>query len=203
MKRITKLGLVVILTIMSVFAMITVNRTNIQEESVFVEDGEDDYGKPDGTGYMFEDYGKGINIPFEEEKVKEEENAKPNIDNKSSQLEQEKFKRVLERNMARIEESQTSSGISNKSNIITHNSVNIRDKSKSIINKVKNNISFEEKLYLLKVVSSLSLSELKDIKNAIMNGTTNAESIKLWTMLRNKLPNDEYKKLENIIAKYE
>lgn len=209
MKRMMKLGLVVILTVISVFTMVTVRGSDIQEESVFIEDREEDNGKPEGTGYMFDDYDKGINIPFDREKDEEiepEKDVESKKDNESSQLEQEKYRRVLERNMAILKgemESSNNLSSSSKQNTINYNSTNIRSKSKSIISKVQNNISFEDKISLLKIVKSLSLSELNDIKNAIINGTTNAESIKLWTMLRNKLPNDEYKKLENIIVKYE
>ena len=210
MKKIVELGLVIVLTIISVFTMVTVRGSYIQDESVFIEDVGEDNGKPEGTGYMFDDYDKGINIPFEKEK-----NEEPKKDNESSQLEQEKYRRALERNMAKLEpemkfpnilsnsSSSSSSSSSSKPNTITYTSTNIRSKSKGIISKVQNNISFEDKISLLKIVKSLSLSELNDIKNAILNGTTNAESIKVWTMLRNKLPNDEYKKLENIIVKYE
>jgi hypothetical protein len=202
-----ELGLVITITIISVFAMVTVKGYGIQEESVFIEDVEEDNGKPEGTGYMFDDFDKAINIPFEKEK-----DAEPKKDNESSQLEQEKYRRALERNMTKLKSEMESSNnssdsssfsSSSKQNTITYNSTNIRSKSKGIISKVRNNISFEDKISLLMIVKSLSLSELNDIKNAILNGTTNAESIKLWTMLRNKLPNDEYKKLENIIVKYE
>ncbi|MDF2674137.1 MAG: hypothetical protein K0R09_2405 [Clostridiales bacterium] len=199
MKRLFAIGLVVMLTIISVFAMTTVRGSDIQEEPVFIEDEEEDYGKPEGTGYMFDDYDKGINIPFE----KEEEKVESKKDNSSSQIEQEKFRRVAERNMALLEDIKKSSSLPKKSYRVAYNSKNNRSKSKDIISKVQNNISFEDKLSLIKIVKSLSLGELNDIKNAIINGTTNAESIKLWTMLRNKLPDDEYKRLENIIAKYE
>lgn len=204
MKRKMKIELVVILTIISVFAMATIRGSDGQEESVFIEEVEEDYGKPEGTGYMFDDYNKGINIPFEKEK-----DVEPKKDNESSQLEQEKYRKALERNMDKLEpDMRSSNNLSNSSrpskpNTITYNSTNIRSKSKGIISKVQNNISFEDKISLLKIVKSLSLSDLIDIKNAMINGTTNAESIELWTMLRNKLPNDEYKKLENIIVKYE
>jgi hypothetical protein len=198
-KRLFAIGLVVMLTIISVFAMTTVRGSDIQEEPVFIEDEEEDYGKPEGTGYMFDDYDKGINIPFE----KEEEKVESKKDNSSSQIEQEKFRRVAERNMALLEDIKKSSSLPKKSYRVAYNSKNNRSKSKDIISKVQNNISFEDKLSLIKIVKSLSLGELNDIKNAIINGTTNAESIKLWTMLRNKLPDDEYKRLENIIAKYE
>ena len=199
MKRVFEIGLVVMLTIISVFAMITVKGSDIVYEPVFIEDEEDEYGKPEGTGYMFEDHDKGINIPFE----KEEEEVEPKKDSNSSQIEQEKYRRVTKKNMALLEDVQKYSSLPKKSYRITYNSKNSISKSKDIISKVQNNISFEDKLSLLKIVKGLSLGELNDIKNAIINGTTNAESIKLWTMLRNKLPEDEYKRLENIIVKYE
>lgn len=199
MKKTIELGLVIIITIISVYTMVTLKRSKIQEEPVFLEDMEEDYGKPEGTGYLFDDFDKAINIPFEEKK----EITKPNKENESSQLENGNFKRVMERKMAKLEEQDTTSPRYISQKPITYNSKDIRGESKVIIGKVKNNISFEDKLSLLKIVSKLSLRDLNDIKNAIINGTTNTESIKLWTMLRSKLPNDEYNKLENIIAKYE
>lgn len=199
MRRIVESGLVITLTIISVFAMVTVKGVYIQDEPVFLEEDKDDYGKPEGTGYLFEDFDKEINIPFEGQ----EEIEKDNKENESSQLEKENFKRMLKRNMAKLDEEEKSSGVFNKSNTLTYNTNNIRSESKVIITKVQNNISFEDKLSLLKIVKNLNLKDLNDIRNAIFNGTTNAESIKLWTMLRNKLPYEEYKKLENIIAKYE
>lgn len=199
MKRLIESGLVITLTVITVFAMITVKAPVIQEEPVFMkeaEDIEDEYGKPEGTGYLFEDYDKEINIPFEGQ----EETQETNSDNKSSMLQMEDFKRVSEREVNTLWKKEISSGVKNKSSSVTED---IRSESKVIISKVKNNISLEDKLSLLKIVSSLSLKDLNDIKNAVFNGTTNAESIKLWTMLRNKLPHEEYKKLENIITKYE
>lgn len=202
MKKVIQLGLVITLTIISVFAMITVKGSDIQRQPVFLEDMEEKYGKPDGTGYLFDDFDKKINIPFEEK----EDKTNSNEEKESSQLETEKLNRIItKKNMIIFEEETAfSSAYDSKSKTVTtYKPKDIRGESKVIISKVKNNISFEDKLSLLKIVSKLSLRDLNDIKNAIINGTTNSESIKLWTMLRSKLPNDEYKKLENIIVKYE
>lgn len=199
MKKVIRLGLVITLTIVSVFAMVTVKGFDDQKEPVFLEDMERDSGKPEGTGYLFEDFDKKINIPFENK----EEKTDTNKENESSQLEMERCKRILEGKMARYKEEETFSSGNDTKNTNTYKPKDIRGESKVIISRVKNNISMGDKLTLLKIVSSLSLRDLNDIKNAIMNGTTNSESIKLWTMLRNKLPDDQYMKLENIIAKYE
>lgn len=199
MKRILESGLVIVLTIMSVTAMITVKGDSLQEEPVFFEEDNNNSGKPEGTGYLFEDFDKEINIPFEEKK----EEVKPDKENGSSQIEDEKFKKNLERNMSRTDDGRTYLFEDYKKNVTTYKRKDIRGESKVIISKVQNNISFEDKITLFQIVKKLSLKDLNDIKNAIFNGTTNAESIKLWTMLRTKLPDNEYKKLENIIAKYE
>lgn len=199
MKRILESGLVIVLTIISVTAMITVKGDSLQEEPVFFEEDNNNSGKPEGTGYLFEDFDKDINIPFEEKK----EEVKPDKENGSSQIEDEKLKKNLERNMSRTDDGRTYLFEDYKKNVTTYKRKDIRGESKVIISKVQNNISFEDKITLFQIVKKLSLKDLNDIKNAIFNGTTNAESIKLWTMLRTKLPDDEYKKLENIIAKYE
>lgn len=201
MKKLIQLGLVITLTIISVFAMTTIKDSDIQKEPVFLKDMEEEYGKPEGTGYLFDDFDKKINIPFEEE-----DKINSNEEKESSQLETEKYNRIIiKKNMAILEEEKAFSPVydSKSATSTTYKPKDIRGESKVIISRVKNNISFEDKLSLIKIVSKLSLRDLNEIKNAIINGTTNSESIKLWTMLRNKLPSDEYKKLENIIVKYE
>lgn len=199
MKKIIQSGLVVVITIISVYTMLTANKSDIYEEPVFFKDMDINYeGKPDGTGYLFDDFGRNINIPFEEQ----EEETTSDKKNDSSRLENERFKKLMERNMAKLDD-ETYSNVQNDSNVTKYESKDIRSESKQIIKKIQNNITLEDKLSLLKIVNNLSLKDLNDIKNAIINGTTNAESIKLWTMLRNKLPSDEYKELESIIAKYE
>lgn len=199
MKRTIELGLVITMTIISVYAMVTVKGSKIPEEPAFFEDMPEDSVKPEGTGYLFDDFDKGINIPIEEK----EETTKPDKKNESSQLDSHYYRKLIERKMALLEEKDATSPKNNNTESVINKSTDIRGESKVIIGKVRNNISLEDKLSLVKIVSKLSLKDLNDIKNAVLNGTTNAESIKLWTMLRNKLPSDEYKKLENIISKYE
>lgn len=199
MKRTIELGLVIILTIISVYAMVTVKGSKIPEEPAFMEDKPEESVKPDGTGYLFDDFDKGINIQIEEK----EETTKSLKNNESSQFDSEYYRKLIERKMALLEEKDATSPKKISTRSVINKPTDIRDESKVIIGKVRNNISLEDKLSLVKIVSKLSLKDINDIKNAILNGTTNAESIKLWTMLRNKLPNDEYKRLENIITKYE
>lgn len=201
MKRVLESGLVVTLTVITVLAMLTVKTPVMQEEQVFLEeagDEEESLGGSEGTGYLFEDYDTDVNIPFEgQQDLKEIEK-----EDKSSMLEIEDFERVENSSRDRIKEYVSSSGM-HRSASADNVTTDIRSESKGIISKIKNNISLEDKLSLIKIVSSLSLKDINDIKNAILNGTTNAESIKLWTMLRNKLPHEEYRRLENIITKYE
>lgn len=58
--------LVVVITFLTVVAMITFKTDFTSETSNITYDETLQNGKPDGTGYIFEDFNKGINIPVEE-----------------------------------------------------------------------------------------------------------------------------------------
>jgi hypothetical protein len=200
MKRTIRLGLVIVLTIISVFAMITYRGNVDPEEPVFVEKQQEEESiKPEGTGFMFDDFDKGINIPVEGDKESKAEDKSTKI----SEVDRKRFMRMRETAFKRLQEDMKYDGLSYAPRVSMETARDIKSESKTIINKVQSSITMEDKLSVFKIVKNLSISELVSLKNAIENGTTDEESIKMWTMLRNKLNEEEYRKLEKIIAKYE
>lgn len=200
MRRTINLGLVIVLTVISVFAMITYKSNVDTEESVFIEEKQEEESiKPEGTGFMFDDFDKGINIPVDVDKESKAE-ARSII---LSEADKERFMRMREAALLRLQEDMESKVSPIKPRVAVEATRNIRSESKTIINKVQSSITIDDKLSLFKIIKNLSISELISLKNAVENGTTDEESIKMWTMLRNKLNEEDYRKLENIIAKYE
>lgn len=200
MKRTVQLGLIIILTVISVFAMITYKINVDPEEPVFIEEQQEAESiKPEGTGFMFDDFDKGINIPDDADKESKAEDKSIKI----SESDRKRYIRMREAAFLRLQEDMESEGIPYTPRVVTDTTRDIRSENKTIINKVQSSISMEDKLSLLKIVKNLSISELASLKKAIDNGTTDEESIRMWTMLRNKLNEDDYRRLENIIAKYE
>jgi hypothetical protein len=206
MRKTIQSGLVVILTVISVFAMITYRSNVDPEETVFIEDQqEEETIKPEGTGFMFDDFDKGINIPVEVDKesridketITEEEKAI------TSGVDKKRFMRMFEAAMSRLEEDIAFAGITYKPRVAVEAARDVRSESKVIISKVQSNITMEDKLSLIKIVKNLNINELASLKKAMENGTTDEESIKLWTMLKYKLDEEDYRTLEKIIAKYE
>ena len=62
--------LVVIITVLTIFAMRTFNRENISETSIMEYGIEGEVSKPEDAGYIFDDFNKGINIPINDKEQK-------------------------------------------------------------------------------------------------------------------------------------
>lgn len=193
-----KILFVLFITMFTLISIGWVNTLNIQSyNSIMVEDETE--GKPEGTGYTFDDFGKGLNLPVESEE-------EPSI--KQSTVEQRMTsmwrRRAFNR---RYDLDCCETAIDDKAYTyippIINMAENKRLENKKIAAKVQNKITLEDKLTLLKLVKNLSFKDIGEIKDAIMNGATNSEATELWEMLRDRLSNEDYTKLEKIIAKYE
>lgn len=65
MRRIVLSGLVVIITLITVIAMTTFNNTYVPETLNTEYEQVVNYNLSEDTGYIFDDFGKEINIPID------------------------------------------------------------------------------------------------------------------------------------------
>lgn len=190
----------------TVFTLVTIgwiNTMNIQSyNSIMVEDEAE--GKPEGTGYTFDDFGKGLNLPVESEEEPSKKQSSAEQSNAEQKMTSMWRRRAFNR---RYDLDCCETAMDDKPYTyippIINRAENKRLENKGIIAKVQNKITLEDKLTLLKLVKNLSFKDIGEIKNALMNGATNSEATELWEMLRDRLSNEDYTKLEKIIAKYE
>lgn len=189
MKRYIDSALVVIITIVTLFVMSTIEPPATRQTSGQVQEETYNDEMPEGTGYIFDDFEKGININMNEE----ENTSTTNKNNKINVSLERSRKIMLEMNQPPPKYVEFN---------FKENEDNTYDTSKEV-KKVEEKISIKDKLYLLKIARNLKSDDINVIKKAIYNGETNEETEKIWSMLKNKLSEDEYSKLVEIINKYE
>lgn len=206
MKKLISSGLVVVLTFITVVAMFSF-KTNYSFE---VLDQADDKvyqnNKPDGTGFIFDDYDKNINIPVnqgsdskeskKESEVKEEKGDKVNYNRYN------RSKRLYEDYIA-FNQSIPEDEIKNARYINDDTDLEKYAVKKDYSSRVENKITLEDKVYLAKVAKNLKLEDIDIIKEAISGGANDYEVRQIWSILKDRLPENEYNKVVEIISKYE
>lgn len=191
MKRFISSALVLVITVITIFVMGTIRPEDSIAASGTLEETVED-GKPEGTGYIFDDFGKGLNIPVD------------NDNNKTSSLDESPkyslaFKKYME--MRREAFAPLPPYIEFEIPIYTEQS-EIK-KNKEIVEKTAKKMSVEDKLYLLKLVKNFKVDDIGTIKKAINYGSSDEEGQKVWEILKKRLSSEEYKRLVEIVNKYE
>ncbi|TDT62404.1 hypothetical protein [Fonticella tunisiensis] len=65
MKRTLNIWLVVIITFITLVAIFTFRSDNPSYETLSIDDeSQKEYEKPEGTGYIFDDFNRNLNIPM-------------------------------------------------------------------------------------------------------------------------------------------
>lgn len=192
MKRFIKGALIIVISIITVLAMATIRPEDSMFTSGTLEQETVEDGKPEGTGYIFDDFGKEINIPVD------------NVDKKTSSVDESlrvslSFKKYIAMN--REMRMPPPPYIEFKMPVYAKPSQ--EKKNKDIINKASEMMSVEDRLYLLKLVKNFKGDDIGIIKKAIYYGSTEEENQKIWEILKERLSSDEYRRLVEIVNKYE
>lgn len=203
MKKMICSALVVVLTFITLMVMVSF-KTDYSLESINItEDKPISNDKPDGTGLMFDDYNKNINIPVNnqnssvekpKEEIKDQKGDKLNYNNYN------RYKRLYEDYIAfnqEIPESENARYINDDEDLIYYSPSN----NKKVI--TENQISMEDRVSLAKMASKLELQDINTIRKAIGDGANDMEARRIWNMLKDKLPEKDYERLVEIMGKYE
>lgn len=203
MKKMIYSALVVVLTFITVMAMLSFKADYSFESINITEDKPSSNDKPDGTGLIFEDYDKNINIPVNNQNSKPENDNKEIKEQKSDKLNYNrynKFKRLYEDYIAFNQEipvNEHTRYINDDEDLIKY----VPSQNKTVINESQ--ISMKDKVSLVKMASNLNLNDIDTIRQAINNGANDMEARRIWNMLKDKLPEKDYEKLVEIVSKYE
>jgi len=74
--------------------------------------------------------------------------------------------------------------------------------SGSNVIKALSGLSWQDKLWLLKILSRCSMDELLQIKSMLEDGVTWEENKAMFTILRKKVTDQEQKKIDSLIEAY-
>lgn len=187
MKNTLKTAMVIAITFVSVAAMIFIEPDISKPASNLIEQefSEDNL---EGTGYIFDDFGKNINIEIPDENEKKESSNQ----NKRG-IAYEKFI-ALHKEMREP-----------PSQYIEFDIPIYKEPSNDYysIEQAVQRVSFEDKVYILKLARHLNFNELSTIKEVINQGANEENSKLILNILKEKLSSEDYSRLIEIINKYE
>ena len=63
-------------------------------------------------------------------------------------------------------------------------------------------LSFKDKLWLIRILGRCSIEELRQITGMLQDGVTYEENLAMYRILREKVTDDEQKKLDSLIEAY-
>ncbi|EYE89885.1 hypothetical protein Q428_00690 [Fervidicella metallireducens AeB] len=164
--------------------------------------------KPDGTGYIFDDFEKEINLPLDskddiEVNSLKEKNKKINMENGIKEY----FLRYSMMKSKNDEDYNLS--LSNRNKAYKTLSLNVQNKkgSKPIqlsqAKEYEKKLDYEDKISLIKISKNFSTSEINDIKRAIDRGPSYEDTRKILDMLKKRLKSEEYERLIKIVDKFQ
>lgn len=188
MKNILKVIIVIAVTFITMTAMILIEPDITRPTSNPIEQGSEDL-KLEGTGYIFDDFGKNINIEIPDDNEKKESNK--NTTKRSI---------AYQKYMALHREMREPPPPYIEFDIPIHTEPS---KDNYTIEQAAQKVSFKDKVYILKLAKYLDINELSIIKEAINQGTNEENSKLILNILKEKLSSSEYSKLLEIINKYE
>jgi len=201
--------LVVIITFITIVSMSTLHKnTTYEVNKISSEETMETEKTYDGTGYIF-DYDQQLNIPIidkqsklqdTKEKVGAFNDKKAPDFSLGGNFKGSRYKIIcIKENDYVFKEKENTETVSSYYNISNQKEIS---QNKTKVEKVKNNITFSDKLELVKMAKNLSIDDILKLKKAIDSGTTNKEENEIFKYLRTKLDEDEYKKVLIIINKY-
>lgn len=187
MKKINSY-LVIILTLVTVFVMYSLRIENVEVTSTVQNDESIDViSDDDNTGYIFEDYNKGININLEDKKEEKQQNKKVNYnylyDIYKNYLMSEYYNQDNSNSEYFILEAKQSQ--------ITYDA-----------KEIENLISLDDKALIFSMIKYLKPADLIKINNVIKDGITVEEAQEVLTILKQRLPHEKYDELLTVVDKY-
>lgn len=206
MRRRIMSALVIVITIITVVVMNDIalsNQSPINEIDIKTEEREATTEVEDETGYIFDDYDKGINIKFEEI----EKGSKLDYD---SYYDYDDYASIYGENriglIKALEDGYMfKNGLRSAKETISYSNRQKTEieKNKNLSSSIQANMTWKEKMSFLKLAKYINPFEILKIKDAISTGTTNQEGREIFNLLEERLPEEEYQNLLNIINKYE
>ncbi|CDF57336.1 hypothetical protein [Thermobrachium celere] len=186
MKRIYSY-LVIVITGITLFVMFSLRSNEIQVTGKDVIEDEVKILQDEDTGYIFEDFNKGINIKLEENK---EENKN---DNKQSFNNLYKLKYIYDNYI-----------ISEYYNIDVNKNFELSTSYKTYdLLSMENKISLDDKAFIFSLIKYLKPSDVLKLKDIIFDGVTEEEAQDIFDLFKERLPNETYDRLLNVVWKYE
>lgn len=203
MKKSLSSCLVIIITFITLLAMASFkprfNDDSFMETYTSGDDENEALDRPEGTGYIFDDFDKGINIPLKN--TTEEKKSPDEIKDKSSDnYEFDRLRRALKEQLEYIEYQKAAEADMDTGKIIKEFKI-ITSKKPS--ERLEESMSFTDKVFLLKAAKHLSLKDIGRIRSALDKGASREELQAIWDMLEEKVPEKDYDKLVQIISKYD
>lgn len=188
MKNSLKTVIIIAITFVTMAAMIFMEPDITKPTSNSIEQDPKDI-ELEGTGYIFDDFGKNINIVIPIDNEKKELNHIETKKNIAYQKYMALHKEMREPPPPYIEFD------------IPINPKPAKDNY--TIEQAAQRVSFEDKIYILGLARHLDVSEISTIKKAINKGADEENSRLILDILKEKLSSSEYSKLIEIINKYE
>lgn len=188
MKDTIKTVIVIAITFVTMAAMIFIEPDITKPTSNSIEQGLDDLNL-EGTGYIFDDFGKNINIEIPTDNEKKELN---HIETKKN-IAYQKYM-ALHREMREPPPPYIEFDIPIDPKPAKDNYT---------IEQAAQKVSFEDKIYILGLAKHLDIRDISTIKEAINKGADEENSKLILDILKGKLSSTEYAKLIEIINKYE
>lgn len=210
-KKFIDSALICVLTLITVIAMMTfkIEKQNLPVNEVLDEiDATTNVDKPEGTGYIFDDFGKEINLPLDIKDDIEVNSLKGK--NKKINLEDGIKEYFLKYSMMKFKNDEDYNiSLSNRSKVYKTFSMDTQNKKSpkptqlSQVKEYEKKLDYEDKMSLIKISKNFSISEINDIKRAIDSGASYEESRKILDMLKKRLDPEEYERLIKIVDKFQ
>ena len=179
--------LVIVITGITLFVMFSLKPKEIQVTGKEVIDEQATIIQDDDTGFIFEDFNKGINIKLEENKKEDK------IDNKQSLNNLYRLKYIYDNYI-----------ISEYYNIDINKNFKFEPNLiKYDLLSMENKISLDDKAFIFSLVKYLKPSDVLKLKDIILDGVTEKEAQDIFDLFKERLPRETYDRLLNLVWKYE
>lgn len=203
MKKSLSSCLVIIITFITVLAMASfkprLNEEYFMETYTSGDEEDEALDRPNGTGYIFDDFDKGINIPLKN--TTEEKKSPDEVKDKSSDnYEFDRLRKALKEQLEYMEYQKAAEADMSTGKIIKEFKIITSKKPSEMLQET---ISFNDKVFLLKAARHLSLKDIGRIRAALDKGASKEELQAIWDMLEEKVPEKDYDKLVQIVSKYD
>lgn len=185
MKRVYSY-LVIIITIITLYTMFTIKPTEVETSINDTIEEQVNAVQDENTGYIFDDFNRGINIKLEEKKTQYKEDNKTH---KQSLNNLDKLKYVYDNYI--MSDYYNIDSIGEISQVLTYDVISMENK-----------ISLDDKAYIFSLIKYLKPSDILRLNEIMQDGVTEKEAYDIFDILQHRLPKDKYEQLIGIVDKY-